>query len=517
MSNLRKRIYAGKGSDDESDKSSKKRRSYNPIHHHMGPFNTVDKEAPVDPIDRIGWKHDVQYGNAQVNTGSVWQPYIYTGKADEEFVREGLESHTLAGAAYAIPFIVKNAIMPRLPDNVFDPPVIQENVTPVQFLGNIDEPQAMLDVADSFGKSTMNRYNGRRNKRRSGKKRRRSSKPMKRLSKLAIYKTIGKTVDQRIATYANVVGAFNTENPMTTLSSNNEYLVHACTLNDFFQYQDMANSNAGASGGEDMDVNYLAFNYDGYYMTKCIAQLELSSFCNVDLVLQPIKITLKNDLPNDHNSTIVDENLAAYNVFSQLKYLASMTVDPSDYTLISDPVLPLAANYLPTSMQWPSGMQLPWKTWKQCFDIQIGREFILPAGSSAPKITCKGKKGFMPKEQFWRSAPSSGVGSLTSPRQVVGFAKKTSIFCFRVRQKSHVYSSKFAGTDIREAYLGGPFRFVMNILKQTSAVNMPTTAQSQHHTTFRDSRPQADNTTTVATALAWADTDVVAGAVVVTA
>jgi len=494
----RKRIYPDKG-----ESSGKKSRfSLNPIHHHAGPFNTVDDVKSSDPVDEAARVHDIMYGNAQTRHGFL-SPYIRPGLADDIFVDEELASNTVAGAIYALPFIAKSNIASMLgidpiPSNSFLSPLV--------------------DKPDSFGKVAMNRYNGRRFKRRGGvKRRRRVSKPIKRLSKLAIYKTIGKSVEQKIASYANCVGAFNTENPMTTLSSNNEYIIHACTLNDFFQYQDMANCNAGPAGSEDMDISYLAGNFGAYYMTKCMAELEISSFCNVDLVLQPIKITLKWDLANDYNSSIVDENLVAYNVFSQLRYLATGYMDPTDIPLLPVPVVPVAANYLPTSLQYPSGMQLPWKLWKRNFDIEMGTEFLLPAGKSAHKLMCKGKKGFMPKEQFWQSSPGSGIGSVTNPRQVVGFGKKTSIYCLRVRQKSHVYSSKFATLDNREAYLGGPFRFVMNILKTTSAVNMPTTAQEQKFTTFRDNRPQADNTTTAATALAWADADDVAGAVVVTA
>lgn len=517
MSNQRKRVYPDRSfNQDTPDQKPKRERGFtiNPFHHHQGPFNYVHKMKPNNPVDAIGWKHDKSYGNAQVNTGNYWAPYYSKGAADDEHISDSIDLASNTGnpvaLMYAVPFMVKSLLpLPRLPDNAFLDPMDEEKEEDLEGEELVLSPSS--NRLQSFVKMPRGRYS---NKRRG--KRRRREKPMKRLSKLAIYKTIGKSVEQKIATYVNAKGAFNVQNPMTTLSSNNEYIIHATTLNDFFTYQEMANCNAGPSGGQDMDINYLDTTYGAYYLTKCSATLELSSFTNVDLLLTPVKITLKWDLANDYNSSIVDENLCAYNVLSQLRLLASAAMDPSDYQLLPAPEVPVAATWTPTSMQYPSGMTLPWKNWRKHFDIEFGSDFVLPAGKASHRIACKGKKGFMPKEQFWQSSPSSGVGALGGPRQVVGFAKKTTMYFFRVRQMSHVYSSKFAGLDAGEAYLGGPFRFVMNVLKHTAAVNMPTTAQEQHFTTFQDRRPQADNTTSNATAFAWADSDTVAGAVVQT-
>jgi len=509
---FRKRIFG------DPDKPKKKPRfSLNPLHHHQGPFNSVDDEQPDDPIDKIGWKHDNLYGNAQENTGSFLAPYISNGIADDIHIQESKEefsrSHNPMALVYASPFIIKHHVpLPRLPNEAFvrgrwilDPP---RPLPPPPMLMLAPPVEAMAVDNNRSGRSrkSFNKMPGGRDNRRTrrGKKRSRKQKPMKRLTRLAIAKVSGLRCDYKRSDYQQLRGFWHTLG--TGAGANNEYIFSVATMNDFYHYYDTANTNAGPSDNADLDFPTNT-SYDSYHMTYAKTKLTLTNMGNCDLVLTPIRVTLKQDLYNETSLASFPESqmsLVAYNIFNVWKLIAANVQNTTAYAEFIAPVRGFhgASPFNPAYIEFPSGQNLPWKEIRKWCDVSFGADTLLPVESHRV-VMCKGRKGPMPKAQFLATTPSDStyVGTARTP---VGFAKKTVVYMYKVRQASHTTSSLVATTDADEAYMGGPFRIAVDSCRTTQGVNLTGTQLGRHLTNFVDNRPQPASG---ATPYAWVDTD----------
>jgi len=84
-----------------------KRRQYNPVHPHCGPFNSVDSQKPGNDSDSACWKHDKEYGELMKEHGlSV---YTHFNSADQEL----LDNESVA-TVYRQAFRAKKLVAPKL-------------------------------------------------------------------------------------------------------------------------------------------------------------------------------------------------------------------------------------------------------------------------------------------------------------------------------------------------------------------------------------------------------------------
>ena len=81
---------------------------YNPFHKHCGPFNTVSKKAPRDPIDRACWEHDKAYGKIGPKAYSHWVP------ADDKLLKDLKKHPSNLSKAYQSVFQIKKKVAPKL-------------------------------------------------------------------------------------------------------------------------------------------------------------------------------------------------------------------------------------------------------------------------------------------------------------------------------------------------------------------------------------------------------------------
>lgn len=96
--------------------NSKKYRTWNPAHHHCGPWNDVIPTNSANPTDRSCQIHDNDYGNIR-----GYNPMLYNNEADSSFVHRARTLGSLA-KAYAMwfqakPYLLSNKYMSQLPSN----------------------------------------------------------------------------------------------------------------------------------------------------------------------------------------------------------------------------------------------------------------------------------------------------------------------------------------------------------------------------------------------------------------
>lgn len=99
--------------------------SFNPLHHHCGPFNKIRKRVSENIADRICQKHDIQYGQYQKRRKGLRaaDPYWQFNEADRQFIENAKVSGSTAARMYATFFRGKRVLAPRMredPDELND-------------------------------------------------------------------------------------------------------------------------------------------------------------------------------------------------------------------------------------------------------------------------------------------------------------------------------------------------------------------------------------------------------------
>lgn len=128
--------------------TKKARFSLNPVHHHCGPFNTMDPIRP-DGIDGNCWDHDNDYKTIQ-DKFSMHTPYTYTSNADDNYIINAHSQPGIAGKLYAGVFRLKRKLSPRLAPALdpISPYTEEKEMVRVLFKGKREKPG--LHVANNM-------------------------------------------------------------------------------------------------------------------------------------------------------------------------------------------------------------------------------------------------------------------------------------------------------------------------------------------------------------------------------
>lgn len=471
-----------------------KRFSINPLHHHCGPFNTVDAEGSEMPVDRVCQIHDIGYAEIQAQHGFL-TPYVYQNKADDLFIKRA-SATGVAGKVYSSFFRGKRIIAPRLDESssslaVYSPPAAEK------FMGDSSEKK-------SFSKK-MRKVRSKRGPRRSLRKKRsrRRSKALKRVTPLQIFKAIGPKVQKREAVYQLLSGDFNLSS--ATANTNSEKLFPLLTLNDMEHYDSITVGGYGTTGST--IGNQVDWTMQQPYITRSYAKVTLSNMSNCDLVMTPIRLTCKFDV--DTEVAYVgsgDFNAASYAILNQVYRLILASSNITTQLVLSAPATNLITSpYNPPSLEMPAGYPLPMNVIRKCFDVKVGKAFVLPV-QGTQVVVCGGHKGAIPSPGRWSTTASAASGSLATPRVPIAFAKKTIMYGYIIRQKSHIRNATSSvnatqpAGDVNEFYLGGPFKVACDIQRVTDAVAVPyagTYTQLRGAVNWTSYRPEADTAASV--------------------